>query len=118
MGRRHREEALVRVGAARLPAPGTPGTPRYWQDETSGVLAAAIRSYLDNPDAMTVREIAYVRAYFQQWVDSPVWDLNPAHDEQSRATLGALRIAARAIRNGAAIARWLRAAEEIGMDPL
>jgi hypothetical protein len=51
-------------------------------------------------------------------VESPVWELNPAQDEGSRAMLGALRVGARGIRDAAGIRLWLGVAVKIGMDPL
>lgn len=106
------------MSPTRLPAAGDPDAPKYWRDETSGKLAAAVRSYLDNPDAMTLREIGYLRAYMSQWIQSPVWDLNPHAGDASRAALAGLRAGVGAITSGADIRAWLRAAEDQGLDPL
>jgi hypothetical protein len=95
-----------------------PDAPKYWKDEVSGRLAAAVRSYLDNPDAMTLREITYIRAYVSQWIQSPVWDMNPHADADSRAGLAVLRAGVGAITNARDIAAWIRAATEAGLDPL
>ena len=108
----------IGLNSAMLPSPGSALAPRYWRDETSGHLARAIRSYLDNPDAMTLQEIGYLRAYLRQWVESPAWDANPADDAESRAELALLRGSIDGIRDGRGISRWLHAALDAGIDPL
>jgi hypothetical protein len=95
-----------------------PDAPRYWRNETTGKLAAAVHAYLDNPDAMTMREIGAMRAYLSQWIQSPVWDMNPAADAASRAALAALRSGVGAITNARDIHAWIAAAIEEGLDPL
>ncbi len=71
---------------------------------------------------MTVRDVALVRAYFTQWIDSPVWDGNysgfPNLDAEARAALAALRLRARRIQTVADIHRWLHDALAEGHDPL
>lgn len=101
-----------------LPRPGAIGAPLYWRDEVSGVLADAIRIYLNTPDALTVREVSHIRAYLSQWIQAPVWDLNPAHTARSRTALSNLRAGVGAIANATDIRAWLRAALEEGNDPL
>lgn len=91
--------------------------PRYWQDETSGVLAESMRRYLQG-DELTVRDISNLRAYFRQWIDSPVWDENPHAGEESKRELALLRSDAKIIANRVCLAAWLLRAEELGMDPL
>jgi hypothetical protein len=109
--------------ATALPAPGSKDAPKFWMEEVSGSLAAAIRDYLDNPNAMTLRQIADMRAYFRQWVGSPVWEFVPSDDttpaaHKHLADLARLRNGVNAIRNGADIGNWLRLAVAMGMDPL
>jgi hypothetical protein len=106
------------MSPSRLPAPSDPDAPKYWRDETTGRLAAAVHAYFDNPDALTMRELGILRAYFSQWIQSPAWDLNPAHDDASRAELAALRAGVGAITNARDVAAWLRAAETACLDPL
>lgn len=95
-----------------------PDAPKYWKNEETGILAAAVRSYLDNPDAMTLREVAYVRAYFSQWIQSPAWDMNPHQSEGGRRDLAALRAGVGAIANARDIRAWVSAATARGLDPL
>ena len=92
--------------------------PRYWRDEQSGVLAAAVRSYLDNPNAMTLRDVAYLRAYLRQWIGSAVWEMAPSMDHRSRAALAVLRASIDRIHDAAGIGNWLRLAMQEGIDPL
>jgi hypothetical protein len=98
--------------------PEDPRAPKYWRDEIGGQLAAAVRTYLDNPDALTMRDIAFLRAYFRQWVNSPAWDMNPHHDANSRATLAVLRGAVPTIASARDVQAWLNSATEAGLDPL
>ena len=48
------------------------GAPGYWMNETSGVLREAVKAYLER-DELTGEEIAALRAYFRQWVGSPLF---------------------------------------------
>ena len=64
--------------------------PGYWRNESSGVLAPAVKRYLAG-ESLTLREIGLLRAYFRQWVDSPVWDQNP--HQAPRARGGIIRAA-------------------------
>lgn len=104
--------------AAALPPPGHPDAPKYWKDETTGRLAAAIRTYLDNPIAMTGREIALMRAYVSQWIQSPAWDMNPYQGEEGRAQLAELRAAAGAITSARDLQAWITVAAAEGLNPL
>jgi hypothetical protein len=91
-----------------------PLAPRYWRHETSGQL----ERYLNTVEPLTVRDVALIRAYFVQWIDSPVWDMNPAASEKSRRALALLRSDARRIANWFCITAWVLRAMEEGMDPL
>jgi len=97
--------------------PSSPEAPKYWQHETGGLLRVAIENYL-NGRTMTVRDVALMRAYLCQWIDSPVWDLNPVLDARAIAALTGLRTSARAIRTVADIHRWIHYALNEGQDPL
>ena len=101
-----------------LPPPGHPDAPKYWQHETGGALRVAVENYLNRRARMTVRDVALMRGYLVQWIDSPVWELNPSHDTRSRAALAALRESAREIRTVADIHRWIHDALQEGQDPL
>jgi hypothetical protein len=101
-----------------LPAPGDPAAPKYWKHETGGVLAFAVETYLMHRDMLTMRDIAYLRAYCEQWVDSPAWDANPHLTAASMRALADLRLDARVIFSLAALDNWIARAVAAGMDPL
>jgi hypothetical protein len=65
--------------ASPIPAPGSASAPKYWRDEVGGQLRIAVENYLFDR-VMTIRDVAFMRAYFRQWINSPVWDMNPAHN--------------------------------------
>ena len=94
-----------------------PRAPKYWRNETSGLLAQAIEAYLESRP-MGSFAVAAVRAYLRQWIDSPAWDMNPAADDESRRELAGLRAAAAAIETRRDIDEWLYRAIEFGADPL
>lgn len=82
--------------------------PGYWVYETSGVLIAAVRAYL-NHDEMTPAEIAAMRAYLRQWIEKGAW----AGPEIERLKSGVDGLTSRQ-----AIEDWLDKAERVGIDPL
>jgi len=92
-----------------------PDPPRYWRDEASGVLAAAVEAYLTNKP-LTLNDLRYLRNYCVQWVNSSAWDLNPFED--GRNALANLRESARQIHSVQQLDRWLHDAVDLGMDPL
>jgi hypothetical protein len=101
-----------------LPPPGSPDAPKYWRHETGGRLAIAVENFLNNR-LMTVRDVALVRAYLVQWIDSPVWNLNLTEDSKEElAALNALRLRARRISTVADIHHWINDALAEGHDPL
>jgi hypothetical protein len=67
-----------------IPRPEDPDAPKYWMNETSGVLKPIMRRLLSSEMLpLNPLEIAHLREYFRQWVDSPAWDQNPTHSAQS-----------------------------------
>jgi len=103
---------------AGLLPPGHPLAPRYWRDETSGVLAPAIERYLTRPRDLTVRDIGLIRAYIRQWIDSPMWDANPHADAAQRANLRELRSLAANVASVGDLRHWFDVALDMGHDPL
>lgn len=97
-----------------LPHPSDPDAPKYWRHETGGRLRIAVEAFLFER-LMTVRDVALMRAYLRQWIDSPAWDMNPMHDP---APLAALRASAAKIQSVGDIRRWIKAALDQGIDPL
>jgi hypothetical protein len=91
--------------------------PRHWRNETNGDLIESVAKYLEGCD-LTVRDLARLRAYFVQWVDSPVWDMNPHLNAESLRELATLRSDARRIVNAVCITAWVLRAQENGMNPL
>jgi len=94
-----------------------PDAPKFWRFESSGVLAPAIERYLKN-ETLTIRDVTLIRRYFEQWINSTVWDQNPNHDAESRAELARLRKTAAAIATARDIRDWVHEALDIGVDPL
>jgi hypothetical protein len=87
--------------------------PGYWMHETSGVLRPAVEAYLQGK-ALSPPQIATLRAYFRQWIMSPVWDQNP----HGNPGLAQLRAGIDGLTSRAAISLWLHKAVEEGIDPL
>lgn len=85
--------------------------------ETGGLLARAMKCYLDGAD-LTAGEIVLIRAYLQQWIGSPVWLMNPGITDAGRKAIEVLRSNAARIANRRDIDRWLRDAIDEGIDPL
>lgn len=84
------------------------GAPGYWMNETSGVLAPAVKAYLEH-DELTPQEIAALRAYFRQWINAPAF---VGEDVE------ALRKGIDGLTSREAIERWLDKAIDAGIDPL
>jgi hypothetical protein len=105
------------MNEADLPRPGSALAPKYWRDETGGELVPAMERYIKRKD-LSLRDLVLIRAYLRQWIESPAWDLNPHSDEHSAANLKLLRESATKLFRRADIEEWIRAALEIGIDPL
>jgi hypothetical protein len=82
----------------KLLPPDHPQAPKYWMNETGG-LVPAIKRYLKGlaPDA---DDVNLIRAYLRQWIDSPVWDVG---DAAARTKLDELRRTVRQIGSRLAI---------------
>lgn len=84
------------------------GAPGYWMNETSGVLAGAVKAYLER-DELTPQEIAALRAYFRQWIMAPGF---------RGEDVEALRGKVDGLTSRQAIEAWLNDAISAGVDPL
>lgn len=104
--------------APMLPLPGSALAPKYWMSEVSGILRPVVRAYLNNPESLNDHDVIVLAAYLDQWVASPVWDMNPSHDEISLQALAFLRESVKRIRTPRDVSNWLRAALVHGIDPL
>lgn len=110
--------AEAKVAAFRPPLRADhPDAPKYWMNETSGVLKPVVEAYLRN-EPLTLRDVAIMRAYLRQWIMSPVWDMNPRQTRADALGLSALRERLDTIASRDDIERWLAAALESGIDPL
>lgn len=105
------------MASTRMPLPGQATAPKFWRHETGGELRIAVDNYLNNR-VMSLRQIALMRAYLRQWIASPVWDLNPSHDQVSRQELQQLREDVEQILTRDHIHKWTHKALDIGIDPL
>jgi len=92
--------------------------PLYWADEVGGELSLAVQQYVENPNRLTLKDVALIRAYLRQWIGSGVWDRNPNHTAESLLKLRSLRAGVDVIRCQADIGSWLRRAVDLGLDPL
>lgn len=101
----------------QLPAPDSAAAPKYWTFETGGELVPAVMRLL-NHEPLSERDIALIRAYCRQWIESPVWDMNPEADAADAATLAMLRQAVDGLTTAARIHCWCRMADAEGMNPL
>ncbi|HZF24011.1 MAG TPA: hypothetical protein VE030_11175 [Burkholderiales bacterium] len=103
--------------------PAHPLAPKFWRNETGGELQPAVMAYLTG-EPMTLRQIALMRAYLQQWIDSPVWnppgppDVPKGTCTDARLELEFIRAALAEVRTRAQINEWLHSALSIGIDPL
>jgi hypothetical protein len=100
-----------------LPHPASDEAPKYWRYETGGELVPAIKHYLDGK-ALTVGEIALIRAYLMQWVNSSAWERNPFASRVDRLALSLLRMKVRRANTQELLTSCCRMAEELGMDAL
>jgi len=94
-----------------------PRAPKYWMYETGGGLAQAVSRFV-NQLLMSPADIALMRAYCRQWIDSPVWERAPHMTNAGRETLAELRHVVRKIETREQLATWLKVAGDYGADPL
>lgn len=73
--------------------------------------------YLENK-SFWADDVMLIRLYLQQWIDSPVWDMNPEMNDEGRRKLAQVRKSAREIRTRKDIDGWIRDGLDIGIDPL
>jgi hypothetical protein len=93
-----------------------PQPPKYWIFERRE-LREAVRAYRAGK-VLTVRDVALMRAYLRQWVNSPVWEMNPHETDGGRQWLAELRERVQAIASRGDIAQALSIMTARRMDPL
>jgi len=71
-----------------------------------------------NGERLTVGDIAFIRAYLRQWIESPVWQMNPHLTGKGRRELRKMRNRTRDIKSEADIACAVSMMVAAGMDPL
>jgi len=109
--------------------PGHPGgAPLYWRDETSGRAARIVGRFLEGGD-LPMTDLEFLRQYCQHWITAPCWQRNPfsallplppgeGRDEGMASRIDALTEQIKLVTTTAELRAWLRAAQEIGIDPL
>ena len=100
-----------------IPKPEDDNAPKYWRAEVSGRLEGPIMRYLEGK-LMSTEDITLIRLYLRQWIDSPVWLMNPEMDSGARRALTELRQRVRLISTRQDLDVWLHAAMDLGIDPL
>jgi hypothetical protein len=86
--------------------------------ETSGILKPAIQAYLERKKTLSAEQIAILRAYFRQWIESGVWDNNLYATNAAKGRLRELRSDIDNLTSVDSIDRWLQRCLEEGLDPL
>ena len=98
-------------------SPDHPQAPKYWMHEISGVLKQPIERYLHS-HPLQPGDVELIRAYLTQWIDSPVWLMDPNQDSASHKAIVKLRRDVRQIQTALDIRHWLFDALEWEIDPL
>jgi hypothetical protein len=91
--------------------------PCDWTDEITGQLARAVLLYLQGQQ-LSRGEIGALRAYFRQWIQARVWDMNNHAMIENRRSLSKLRARVQNIWSADDICQWLHGAMKLGLDPL
>ena len=88
--------------------------PLRWQDDTSGVLPAAVHSFYEVKGAgpLTPEQLDLVREYAEYYINAPCWDTRVSPD-----LFAQLREEIKHITTKEALIAWLETALEVGIDP-
>lgn len=100
---------------------GPVGLPLRWIDEQTGVLACAIKAYLDNRfdgKPITETDLALVRAWFVYYIEAPCWRSHDQEDREYVDGFDALRRKAHQLRTPDDIEAWINECLDWGIDPL
>jgi hypothetical protein len=93
-------------------SPARENKPKFWTNETP--LVEVVNKYLQTPRQLTLREVALIRGYLKQCIDSPDWS-SGLHNAQ---VLTELRGNINRVTSAAHIRLWLTTAREIGIEPI
>lgn len=86
-----------------------PDAPKFWMNESSGILKPVIEAYVNGKE-LTDKQIALMRAYLYQWVAAPVWI--------QTAALEILKLRVAAIKTNDDLRTAISKAVEMNIDPL
>lgn len=89
------------------------GLPFYWQNETSGVMAAAVKAYLERGEVQPI-----LTRYLAYTINAPCWRRNPHALPEDLAQLDALALAFLNATKKEQVAALLDVALDHGIDPL
>lgn len=103
-----------------ITGPGGAG-PLYWGDEQGGLLTTVMLAFFEHgADAgkgITPEQLELVREYGEYYLNAPMFDDNPHHDDESRAQLATLREQIKKAKTFEEINQWIHACLDIGIDP-
>jgi hypothetical protein len=93
--------------------------PLRWQDEQTGELPAAVHAFFKVPGSppLTHAQFGMVKDYAIYYINAPMWDANPAHDDESRKHLEELRQQAEQCKDEKQFKLWLHKCLEVCIDP-
>jgi hypothetical protein len=100
-----------------LPHPASSQAPKFWRYETGGELVPAMERYIRG-ESLQLRDVSLIRAYLRQWVEAPVWEMNPLRTLESSIALGILRAKVAGASTKGHLDSCVQFAIELGMDPL
>ena len=96
------------------------GLPLNWRDEISGVLPAAVGSYLNNRidgTPLAEHQLELVRAFMKYFIDAPCWN-HMNEDEYMAQELAGLRREVVTLKTPEEMGRWIGRCLDLGIDPL
>ena len=85
--------------------------PKYWRDETSGVLEEAVHNFL-SAEKLQPKNLERLKAYCAQWVGASCWQV------EDPFALERLREQIYKVGNKKELVDWLDRALLLGIDPL
>ena len=89
--------------------------PLYWRNEPAGTLGEAMVRLL-NGEPLTIRDVAFIRAYCRQWITAAVWD--QVSEGAKKAALAELRAGVSELVTAGAIHQWMARTVQWGLSPL
>jgi hypothetical protein len=89
--------------------------PLRWQDDTTGVLPAAVHSFyqVQGAEPLTPEKLELVREYAEYYINAPCWD-DASYEPE---TWQRLRADIKHITTFQAMLHWLEQALEVTIDP-